>query len=176
MGVQLVVSLLAVSIMQKMAPHYSFARWLLCNGRWVSLLYGWLSFSVFPSSNSTLADGCFFQSLEVQASFRGRTLCTSRQADVQQDWQERQVWASLIVCLCSTFCLSILPSLTWAVFRRQNGHGEPKPLTVPKDIDLHLESTPVNVIDALGKVVLDFVRISISNHVCLQWFPLMKMN
>uniref|UniRef100_A0A8B9KY15 Transmembrane protein 161A n=1 Tax=Astyanax mexicanus TaxID=7994 RepID=A0A8B9KY15_ASTMX len=33
--------------------------------------------------------------------------------------------------------------------RRQNGHGEQKPLTVPKDIDLHLESTPVNVLDAL---------------------------
>uniref|UniRef100_A0A671M5P9 Transmembrane protein 161A n=1 Tax=Sinocyclocheilus anshuiensis TaxID=1608454 RepID=A0A671M5P9_9TELE len=32
MGVQLVVSLLAVSIMQRMAPHLSIARWLLCNG------------------------------------------------------------------------------------------------------------------------------------------------
>ncbi|KAL1023050.1 hypothetical protein UPYG_G00035830 [Umbra pygmaea] len=31
-GVQLVVSLLAASIMQRMAPHCSFARWLLCNG------------------------------------------------------------------------------------------------------------------------------------------------
>lgn len=28
------VSLLAASIMQRMAPHYSFARWLLCNGRY----------------------------------------------------------------------------------------------------------------------------------------------
>jgi len=34
MGIQLVVSLLAASIMQRMAPHYSFARWLLCNGRY----------------------------------------------------------------------------------------------------------------------------------------------
>lgn len=34
MGVQLVVSLLAASIMQRMAPHCSFARWLLCNGRY----------------------------------------------------------------------------------------------------------------------------------------------
>uniref|UniRef100_A0A3Q2R0T3 Transmembrane protein 161A n=1 Tax=Fundulus heteroclitus TaxID=8078 RepID=A0A3Q2R0T3_FUNHE len=32
MGIQLVVSLLAASIMQRMAPHCSFARWLLCNG------------------------------------------------------------------------------------------------------------------------------------------------
>lgn len=28
------VSLLAASIMQRMAPHCSFARWLLCNGRY----------------------------------------------------------------------------------------------------------------------------------------------
>lgn len=64
---------------------------------------------------------------------------------------------SWLDCLCSAFCLSALTSLTWAVFRRQNGHAEPKPLTVPKDIDLRLESTPVNVIDALGNVVLAFV-------------------
>lgn len=37
MGVQVVVSLLAASVMQKMAPHCSFARWLLCNGRYVGL-------------------------------------------------------------------------------------------------------------------------------------------
>lgn len=36
-----------------------------------------------------------------------------------------------------------------SVSRRQN--GESKPLTVPKDIDLHLEKAPVNAIDALGK-------------------------
>lgn len=35
MGIQLVVSLLAASIMQRMAPHCSFARWLVCNGRYV---------------------------------------------------------------------------------------------------------------------------------------------
>uniref|UniRef100_A0A8C2PPZ2 Transmembrane protein 161A n=1 Tax=Cyprinus carpio TaxID=7962 RepID=A0A8C2PPZ2_CYPCA len=61
MGVQLVVSLLAVSIMQRMAPHLSFARWLLC----------------------------------------------------------------------------------------ETGVKPLVPLTVPKDIDLHLESAPVNVLDAL---------------------------
>lgn len=42
-----------------------------------------------------------------------------------------------------TFIISV------SVGRRQN--GENKPLTVPKDIDLHLEKTPVNVMDALGK-------------------------
>uniref|UniRef100_A0A8C3BVV5 Transmembrane protein 161A n=1 Tax=Cairina moschata TaxID=8855 RepID=A0A8C3BVV5_CAIMO len=36
MGVQVVVSLLAASVMQKLAPHCSFARWLLCNGRRVN--------------------------------------------------------------------------------------------------------------------------------------------
>lgn len=38
MGIQLVVSLLAASIMQRMAPHASFARWLLCNGRYILVL------------------------------------------------------------------------------------------------------------------------------------------
>lgn len=40
---------------------------------------------------SAVASSCFFQSLEVQASFRGSTLCTSRQADAQQAQQEGQV-------------------------------------------------------------------------------------
>lgn len=40
---------------------------------------------------NTVADSFFFQSLAVQASFRGRTLCTGRQADAQQDRPERQV-------------------------------------------------------------------------------------
>lgn len=39
MGVQLVVSLLAASVMQRMAPHCSFARWLLCNGRCVQVTH-----------------------------------------------------------------------------------------------------------------------------------------
>ncbi|XP_026863942.2 transmembrane protein 161A isoform X1 [Electrophorus electricus] len=94
MGVQLVVSLLAVSIMQKMAPHYSFARWLLCSGRLLRFKH--------PSEGELCA-------------LAGKQM----------------------------------PSKTSRRDRRQNGHGEPKPLTVPKDIDLHLESTPVNVLDAL---------------------------
>ncbi|PIO27179.1 hypothetical protein AB205_0191950, partial [Aquarana catesbeiana] len=32
MGIQLVVTLLVASIMQRVSPHYSFARWILCNG------------------------------------------------------------------------------------------------------------------------------------------------
>lgn len=37
------------------------------------------------------------------------------------------------------------------ICRRQN--GEVKPLTVPKDIDLHLEKAPVNALDALGEAL-----------------------
>ncbi|XP_030640610.1 transmembrane protein 161A [Chanos chanos] len=93
MGVQLVVSLLAASIMQRMAPHCSFARWLLCNG------------SLFRFKHPSEGELC---------ALAGKQIPKPSRRD-----------------------------------RRQNGHGENKPLTVPKDIDLHLESTPVNVIDAL---------------------------
>lgn len=37
------------------------------------------------------------------------------------------------------------------MYRRQN--GEVKPLTVPKDIDLHLDKAPINALDALGKTL-----------------------
>lgn len=33
LGVQLVVTLLTATLMHRLAPHCSFARWLLCNGR-----------------------------------------------------------------------------------------------------------------------------------------------
>uniref|UniRef100_A0A8C2B5S7 Transmembrane protein 161A n=1 Tax=Cyprinus carpio TaxID=7962 RepID=A0A8C2B5S7_CYPCA len=93
MGVQLVVSLLAVSIMQRMAPHLSFARWLLCNG------------SLFRFKHPSEGELC---------ALAGKQIPKTSRRD-----------------------------------RRQNGHGESKPLTVPKDIDLRLESAPVNVLDAL---------------------------
>uniref|UniRef100_A0A668UYQ9 Transmembrane protein 161A n=1 Tax=Oreochromis aureus TaxID=47969 RepID=A0A668UYQ9_OREAU len=91
MGVQLVVSLLAASIMQRMAPHCSFARWLLCNGSLLRFKH--------PSEGELCA-------------LAGKQMPKQNRRD-----------------------------------RRQN--GENKPLTVPKDIDLHLEKAPVNVIDAL---------------------------
>lgn len=93
MGVQLVVSLLVVSIMQRMAPHLSFARWLLCNG------------SLFKFKHPSEGELC---------ALAGKQIPKTGRRD-----------------------------------RRQNGHGESKPLTVPKDIDLHLESAPVSVMDAL---------------------------
>ncbi|ELW67129.1 Transmembrane protein 161A [Tupaia chinensis] len=36
LGVQLVVTLLTATLMHRLAPHCSFARWLLCNGRWAN--------------------------------------------------------------------------------------------------------------------------------------------
>ncbi|KAL2089598.1 hypothetical protein ACEWY4_014286 [Coilia grayii] len=93
MGLQLVVSLLAASIMQRMAPHCSFARWLLCNG------------SLFRFKHPSEGELC---------ALAGKQMTKPSKRD-----------------------------------RRQNGNRENKPLTVPKDIDLHLESTPVSVLDAL---------------------------
>ncbi|KAJ8374574.1 hypothetical protein SKAU_G00051540 [Synaphobranchus kaupii] len=93
MGVQLVVSLLAASIMQRMAPHCSFARWLLCNGSLFRFKH--------PSEGELYA-------------LAGKQIPKTSRRD-----------------------------------RRQNGSGDSKPLTVPRDIDLHLEAAPVNVMDAL---------------------------
>ncbi|XP_057698251.1 transmembrane protein 161A [Corythoichthys intestinalis] len=91
MGIQLVVSLLTASIMQRMAPHCSFARWLLCNG------------SLFRYKHPSEGELC---------ALAGKQMPKINRKD-----------------------------------RRQN--GENKPLTVPKDIDLHLEKAPVNAMDAL---------------------------
>ncbi|KAK0156104.1 Transmembrane protein 161A [Merluccius polli] len=91
MGIQLVVSLLAASIMQRMAPHCSFARWLLCNG------------SLYRFKHPSEGELC---------ALAGKQIPKPSKRD-----------------------------------RRQN--GENKPLTVPKDIDLHLDKAPVNALDAL---------------------------
>ncbi|XP_048845708.1 transmembrane protein 161A isoform X1 [Brienomyrus brachyistius] len=93
MGIQLVVSLLAASMMQRMAPHCSFARWLLCNG------------SLFRFKHPSEGELC---------ALAGKQMPKTNRRD-----------------------------------RRQNGAGESKPLTVPKDINLQLETAPVNVLDAL---------------------------
>nr|XP_033811074.1 transmembrane protein 161A [Geotrypetes seraphini] len=92
MGVQLVVSLLMASIMQKMSPHWSFARWLLCNGS----LYRYKH----PSEEELYA------------------LAGKQKPKVRRD-------------------------------RRLNDMVEDKPLSVPKDIDLHLETKPIIAVDAL---------------------------
>ncbi|XP_060088668.1 transmembrane protein 161A [Heteronotia binoei] len=92
MGVQLVVSLLVASIMQKTASHFSFARWILCSGR----LYRFRH----PSEDELFA-------LAGKQKPKGR----------------RE--------------------------RRLNGVTEDKPSSVPRDIDLQLESSPIRPVDAL---------------------------
>ncbi|XP_036606156.1 transmembrane protein 161A [Trichosurus vulpecula] len=92
MGVQLVVSLLTASLMHRMAPHFSFARWLLCNG-------------------------CLFR-------YRHPT-----------DEELR--------------ALAGKPKPKGKKERRANGLSEEKPLSVPRDINLQLETSPITAIDAL---------------------------
>ncbi|NWT83149.1 T161A protein, partial [Lanius ludovicianus] len=92
MGVQVVVTLLAASLMQKMAPHCSFARWLLCNGS----LYRYKH----PSDEE---------------------LCAL--AGKQRPKSKRD--------------------------RKVNGMMEDKPLSVPRDINLQLDTSPITAVDAL---------------------------
>ncbi|XP_027709105.1 transmembrane protein 161A isoform X3 [Vombatus ursinus] len=93
MGVQLVVSLLTASLMHRMAPHFSFARWLLCNG------------SLFRYKHPTDEEL--------------RTLAGKPKPKGKKE-------------------------------RRANGLSEEKPLSVPRDINLQLETNPITAIDALG--------------------------
>ncbi|NWI59877.1 T161A protein, partial [Calyptomena viridis] len=92
MGVQVVLTLLAASLMQKLAPHCSFARWLLCNGS----LYRYKH----PSDEELCA------------------LAGKQRPKAKRD-------------------------------RRVNGLVEDKPLSVPRDIDLRLDTTPITAVDAL---------------------------
>ncbi|NXH88515.1 T161A protein, partial [Edolisoma coerulescens] len=92
MGVQVVVTLLAASLMQKMAPHCSFARWLLCNGS----LYRYKH----PSDEELCA------------------LAGKQRPKSRRD-------------------------------RKMNGVTEDKPLSVPRDINLQLDTSPITAVDAL---------------------------
>ncbi|NXW24524.1 T161A protein, partial [Circaetus pectoralis] len=92
MGVQVVVSLLAASVMQKMAPHCSFARWLLCDGS--------LHRYKHPSDEELCA------------------LAGKQRPKAKRD-------------------------------RRMNGMTDDKPLSVPRDIDLRLDTSPITAVDAL---------------------------
>ncbi|XP_064353555.1 transmembrane protein 161A [Dromaius novaehollandiae] len=92
MGVQVVVSLLAASVMQKMAPHCSFARWLLCNGS--------LRRYKHPSDEELCA------------------LAGKQRPRTRRD-------------------------------RRANGAADDKPLSVPRDIALRLDTSPITAVDAL---------------------------
>ncbi|XP_032012788.2 transmembrane protein 161B isoform X5 [Hylobates moloch] len=82
------------SVMQKIIPHYSLARWLLCNGslRWYQ----------HPTE----------EELRILAG-------KQQKGKTKKD-------------------------------RKYNGHIESKPLTIPKDIDLHLETKSVTEVDTLA--------------------------
>ncbi|XP_061870951.1 transmembrane protein 161A [Colius striatus] len=92
MGVQVVLSLLAASLMQRMAPHCSFARWLLCNG------------SLFRYKHPSDEELC--------------ALAGKQRPKAKRD-------------------------------RRVNGVTDDKPISVPRDIDLHLDTSPITTVDAL---------------------------
>ncbi|XP_028852948.1 transmembrane protein 161B [Denticeps clupeoides] len=93
-SVQLVVTMVMASVIQKIIPHYSFARWLLCSGslRWYQ----------HPSE-------------EELRSLAGKQQKVKNKKD-----------------------------------RKYNGHIENKPLTVPKDIDLQLETKCITEVDTLA--------------------------
>ncbi|XP_048383180.1 transmembrane protein 161B isoform X5 [Stegostoma tigrinum] len=93
-GVQLVVTMVMASIIQKITPHYSLARWLLCNGS--------LKWYQHPTEE------------QLQALAGKHQKAKSRKD------------------------------------RKYNGHIESKPLTVPKDIDLHLEAKTITELDTRG--------------------------
>ncbi|KAJ6669780.1 hypothetical protein lerEdw1_000329 [Lerista edwardsae] len=100
-GVQLVVTMVMASIIQKIIPHYSLARWLLCSGslRWYQ----------HPTEEEL------------------RILAGKQQKGKGK--KDRQVSD---------------------LGKKYNGHIENKPLTIPKDIDLHLETKSVTEIDTLA--------------------------
>ncbi|KAM6328084.1 transmembrane protein 161B isoform 5-T6 [Alca torda] len=92
-GVQLVVTMVMASVIQKIIPHYSLARWLLCSGslRWYQ----------HPTEEEL------------------RILAGKQRGKSKKD-------------------------------RKYNGHIENKPLTIPKDIDLHLETKSVTERDTIA--------------------------
>ncbi|XP_064261111.1 transmembrane protein 161B isoform X4 [Passer domesticus] len=92
-SVQLVVTMVMASVIQKIIPHYSLARWLLCSGslRWYQ----------HPTEEEL------------------RILAGKQRGKSKKD-------------------------------RKYNGHIENKPLTIPKDIDLHLETKSVTERDTIA--------------------------
>ncbi|KAM9591089.1 transmembrane protein 161B-like isoform 6-T8 [Morphnus guianensis] len=92
-GVQLVITMVMASVIQKIIPHYSFARWLLCSGS--------LQWYRHPTEEDL------------------RLLAGKQRGKSKKD-------------------------------RKYNGHIENKPLTIPKDIDLHLETKSVTERDTIA--------------------------
>ncbi|KAI7812407.1 transmembrane protein 161B isoform X1 [Triplophysa rosa] len=94
-SVQLVVTMVMASVIQKIIPHYSFARWLLCSGS--------LHWYQHPTDDEL------------------RTLAGKQQKGGKNKKD-----------------------------RKYNGHLENKPLTIPKDIELQLETKCIAEVDTLA--------------------------
>ncbi|KAF2985312.1 hypothetical protein EK904_006899 [Melospiza melodia maxima] len=107
------------SVIQKIIPHYSLARWLLCSGS-----FG--TGSEFFKRKFAMCNGLmvfFFFSLrwyQHPTEEELRILAGKQRGKSKKD-------------------------------RKYNGHIENKPLTIPKDIDLHLETKSVTERDTIGK-------------------------
>ncbi|NXA55746.1 T161A protein, partial [Nothocercus julius] len=114
MGVQVVLSLLAASVMQKLGPHCSFARWLLCNG------------SLHRYKHPSDEELCALAGKQRPKGKRDR----SARAGGAPGRAERA------------------PSAHRSC-RRPNGAEDEKPLSVPRDIDLRLDTCPITTVDAL---------------------------
>ncbi|XP_041531142.1 transmembrane protein 161A isoform X5 [Microtus oregoni] len=119
LGVQLVVTLFAATLMHRLAPHGSFARWLLCNGR-----------PSFPDS---------FSSSVCSATYtRQRRNCGCWQGN--QGTEAGRTGPEEIAG--PTFhCPHVL---RWA-----NGLHDEKPLSVPRDAPFQLQTCPLTAADAL---------------------------
>uniref|UniRef100_A0A8B9KGA9 Transmembrane protein 161B n=1 Tax=Astyanax mexicanus TaxID=7994 RepID=A0A8B9KGA9_ASTMX len=105
--VQLVVTMVMACVIQKIIPHYSFARWLLCSGslRWYQ----------HPTEEEL------------------RSLAGKHQKGGKNKKD-----------------------------RKYNGHIENKPMTIPKDIDLQLETKSIAEVDTLGMCTTSLRKILFS--------------
>uniref|UniRef100_A0A8B9KLX5 Transmembrane protein 161B n=1 Tax=Astyanax mexicanus TaxID=7994 RepID=A0A8B9KLX5_ASTMX len=110
--VQLVVTMVMACVIQKIIPHYSFARWLLCSGslRWYQ----------HPTEEEL------------------RSLAGKHQKGGKNKKD-----------------------------RKYNGHIENKPMTIPKDIDLQLETKSIAEVDTLAIFILFYFIFYILS---LGWF------
>ncbi|XP_042678776.1 transmembrane protein 161B isoform X1 [Centrocercus urophasianus] len=137
-GVQLVVTMVMASVIQKIIPHYSLARWLLCSGslRWYQ----------HPTE----------EELRILAGKqRGKSKKDSRkkmgndEIDVHQLQLETR-FSHTIMKVSNRLSRSRTAQEPRVMMRKYNGHIENKPLTIPKDIDLHLETKSVTERDTIA--------------------------
>ncbi|OCT59196.1 hypothetical protein XELAEV_18001148mg [Xenopus laevis] len=120
MGVQLVVTLLVACIMQRVSSHYSFDRWLLCNG------------SLFRYRHPTEQELCALAGKQKPKAKRESDVTFRGRAPSSDMTVVTEIPATLACCVWQIFVVT-----------------DEKPLTVPKDIDLRLDTQPISTIDTL---------------------------